>query len=122
MKIETTLKVRMFVLVLFTGIFVSYARQIIQKHKYGWDSILGFVGHVFFNSFGIVGICTVAGIFITKYRSKFIEGFKEREYDINEMLFYGCIFIIAITAFVVFFLNGYHVGSADDYDSQGWFE
>ena len=94
---------RITVLAVIAGLFVAYDRQVLQHHRYWWDSVFDFLISWFVHYIAVILVVGVAYA-ISRGNVSFLLGRSERLRDLtlDEAMIYG--FIIVIVAAVAIFL------------------
>lgn len=86
------------------GLFVAYVRNVVQYHRYSWDSILDFFGWWFIHYIAVILVLGIAHA-ATRGKASLLFGQSEtlQKLTLEEGLMYGC-FIVIVAAIAVFFL------------------
>ena len=94
---------RITVLAVIAGLFVAYDRQVLQYHRYWWDSVFDFLISWFVDYIAVIFVVGIAYA-ISRRNVFFLVGRSERLRDLtlDEAMIYG--FIIVIVAAVAIFL------------------
>lgn len=104
------------ILIIFTGITLSYVRNYVQYKTYCWNSVTIFISSSFAHYIIILLIGAVSCVVSNSKKIYFMgqdDSVAKHEVDVYEFLYYFCVAIL-ISCIFVFFIGHYTPG--DSYD------
>jgi ABC-type enterochelin transport system permease subunit len=94
---------RVTILAAIAGLFIAYDRQVLQYHRYWWDSVFDFVISWFVHYIAVILVVGIAYA-ITRSGASFLRSRSEtfRDLTLEEVMVYGFIVVIVAAAAAFF--------------------